>query len=90
LNPVPADLKARVLTTNIDLEEGTCSVDLLESSADYFALSLAEARLILKEVAVAAASWRTIALQVGATAREIQRMASAFEHDALHQALALP
>ena len=90
LNPVPADLKARVLTTNIDLEEGTCSVDLLESSADYFALSLAEARLILKEVAVATASWRTIALQVGATAREIQRMASAFEHDALHQALALP
>ena len=79
-----------MLTTNIDLDEGTCSVDLLESSADYFALSLAEARLILKEVAVATASRRTIALQVGATAHEIQRMASAFEHDALHQALALP
>jgi len=29
-------------------------------------------------------------LQVGATAHEIQRMASALEHDALHQALALP
>ena len=79
-----------MLTTNIDLEEGTCSVDLLESSADYFALSLAEARLILKEVAVATASRRTIALQVGATAHEIQRMASALEHDALHQALTLP
>jgi serine/threonine-protein kinase HipA len=24
LNPVPTDLKARVLTTNIDLDEGTC------------------------------------------------------------------
>lgn len=30
LNPVPTDLKARVLTTNIDLDEGTCSLDLLE------------------------------------------------------------
>ena len=32
LNPVPADVKARVLSTNIDLDEGTCSLDLLEGS----------------------------------------------------------
>ncbi len=60
LNPVPADLKARVLTTNIDPEESTCSVDLLEASAEYFALSLPEARRILKEVAVATSSWRSV------------------------------
>lgn len=90
LNPVPADLKARVLATNIDLEESTCSIDLLESSADYFALSLAEARIILKEVATATSSWRAVAREVGATAAEIHRMASAFEHDSLQQALALP
>ena len=90
LNPVPADLKARVLTTNIDLEEGTCSIDLLEASADYFALSLTEARAILKDVATATSSWRTVARQVGATAAEIHRMATAFEHDSLRQALALP
>ena len=90
LNPVPADLKARVLTTNIDLEEGTCSIDLLEASADYFALSLAEARAILKEVATATSSWRTVAREVGATAAEIHRMATAFEHGSLRQALALP
>lgn len=90
LNPVPADLKARVLSTNIDLEESTCSIDLLESSADYFALSLAEARAILKEVATATSSWRAVAREVGATAAEIHRMASAFEHDSLQQALALP
>ena len=90
LNPVPADLKARVLTTNIDLEESTCSIDLLEASADYFALSLAEARAILKEVATATSSWRTVAREVGATAAEIHRMATAFEHDSLRQALALP
>jgi serine/threonine-protein kinase HipA len=38
LNPVPTDLKARVLTTNIDLDEGTCSIDLLEAAAEYFGL----------------------------------------------------
>jgi serine/threonine-protein kinase HipA len=89
LNPVPADLKARMLTTNIDLEESTCSVDLLEASAEYFALSLPEARSILKEVAVATSSWRSVAKEVGANGKEIHRMASAFEHEALQQALAL-
>jgi serine/threonine-protein kinase HipA len=89
LNPVPADLKARVLTTNIDLEEGTCSVDLLEASAGYFALTLAEARLILGEVAKATSAWRSVAKEVGAKAKEVHRMASAFEHGNLQQALAL-
>lgn len=90
LNPVPADLKARVLTTNIDLEEGTCSIDLLEASAGFFALSLHEARKIIKEVASATSTWRNVAQKVGAAPTEIHRMASAFEHDALAQALALP
>ena len=90
LNPVPADLKARVLTTNIDPEEATCSVDLLQASAEYFALSLPEARGILKEVAVATSSWRSVAKEVGASAKEIHRMDSAFEHESLQQALALP
>jgi serine/threonine-protein kinase HipA len=89
LNPVPADLEARLLTTNIDLEESTCSVDLLEASAEYFALSLPEARSILKEVALATSSWRSVAKQVGANGKEIHRMASAFEHEALQQALVL-
>jgi serine/threonine-protein kinase HipA len=89
LNPVPADLKARLLTTHIDREESTCSVDLLEASAEYFALSLPEARSILKEVALATSSWRSVAKEVGANGKEIHRMASAFEHEALQQALVL-
>ena len=89
LNPVPADLKARLLSTNIDLEESTCSVDLLEASAEYFALSLPEARSILKEVALATSSWRSVAKEVGANGKEIHRMASAFEHEALQHALVL-
>jgi serine/threonine-protein kinase HipA len=43
LNPVLADLKARVLTTNIDLDEGTCSVDLFEAASRLFALTLTQA-----------------------------------------------
>ena len=90
LNPVPADLKARVLTTNIDLEESTGSIDLLEASAGYYALSLADARTILKEVSGATSTWRSVAKQVGASSKEIHRMSSAFEHEALKKALALP
>jgi serine/threonine-protein kinase HipA len=89
LNPVPTDVKARVLTTNIDLEEGTCSLDLLEEAAEYFGLGLVPARAILKEVATATAAWSDVARQVGARAAEITRMASAFEHDDLKRALAL-
>lgn len=90
LNPVPADLKARSLATNIDLGESTCSIGLLEASAGYYSLSLAEARPIIKEVATATSTWRTVARQVGAAPTGIHRMASAFEHEALAQALALP
>lgn len=89
LNPVPADIKARVLTTNIDLDEGTCSIDLLEASAGYFGLGLAPARAIVAEVAAATKTWRDVARQTGARAAEIDRMASAFEHDELERALRL-
>ncbi|WP_367159776.1 HipA domain-containing protein [Kozakia baliensis] len=89
LNPIPADLKARVLTKNIDLDEGTCSVDLLEAASEFFALTLPQARAVIKEVATVTATWRETAGGVGAGSAEIQRMASAFEHNDLRQALTL-
>jgi serine/threonine-protein kinase HipA len=89
LNPVPTDLKARVLTTNIDLNEGTCSIDLLEEAAEYFGLGLVAARSIIKEVSTVTSTWRKVAREVGAKSAEITRMASAFEHDDLRRALAL-
>lgn len=89
LNPVPTDLKARVLTTNIDLDEGTCSLDLLESASGFFALTLPQARMIIKDVATVTAKWRETAKAVGARSTEINRMASAFEHNDLKRALAL-
>jgi serine/threonine-protein kinase HipA len=89
LNPVPTDLKARVLATNIDLDEGTCSIDLLEAASEYFGLGLAAARGIIKEVAVVTTTWRKTAKEVGARPAEITRMATAFEHEDLKRALAL-
>ena len=83
------DLKVRVLTTNIDLDEGTCSLDLLEAASGFFALTLARARAIIREVATVTATWRDTANAAGARAAEIDRMASAFEHDDLKRALAL-
>jgi len=89
LNPAPTDLKARVLTTNIDLDEGTCSLDLLEAASGFFGLTLPQARAIIKEVATVTATWRDAAKAVGARSAEINRMASAFEHDDLRRALVL-
>ena len=71
------------------IDEGTCSLDLLENASGYFDLNLAAARSIIKEVALATSKWRTVAKKVGARSAEIDRMSSAFEHDDLQKALAL-
>ncbi len=81
LNPVPTDLKPRILSPNIDLEEATCSLDLLEGACGYFGLGLKEARMIIREVAQVTKGWRGIAVEVGAKASEMNRMATAFEHE---------
>lgn len=89
VNPTPAEMKARVLSTNIDLDEGTCSLDLLEEAAEYFTLDLRTARTIIREVAEVTATWREVANAVGAARAELDLMASAFEHDDLVRAKAL-
>jgi serine/threonine-protein kinase HipA len=83
LNPVPADIKPRVLTTAIDLEDNTASLELAMSVASYFELGAEKARTIAAEVGHATEGWRKTAARTGLTAAEIDRMASAFEHDDL-------
>lgn len=79
LNPTPTDLKTRVLTTTISLDDGTCSIDLaLEVHRD-FRLKEKRAREIIQEVGQAVQRWREVAAHVGEPASSIQRMASAFE-----------
>lgn len=87
LNPVPVDIKPRVLTTTIDLDSGTCSLDLALSVADYFGLTPNEAVTIAEQVGRAVSTWRSEASKLGLGSAEIDRMASAFEHADLNQAL---
>jgi serine/threonine-protein kinase HipA len=87
MNPVPTDIKPRVLTTAIDLENTTASLDLAFDVAEYFELQAHEARKIGAQVGQAVAKWRPEAAKLGLTKAEINRMASAFEHADLKAAL---
>ena len=87
LNPVPTDVRPRVLTTAIDLEDGTASLKLAYDVASYFELTAGQARAIAREAGKAVASWRKEAARLGLGAGEIERMASAFEHDDLKAAV---
>jgi serine/threonine-protein kinase HipA len=90
LNPVPTDIKPRVLTTAIDLDDGTASLERALEVAVYFETDAKTARAIAAEVGQAVAGWREEAARLGLTPAEIDRMASAFEHDDLHAALKHP
>ncbi len=87
LNPVPADIKPRVLTTAIDLDDPTASLGLALQVAGYFELALYEAGRIAAQVGRAVATWRKVAAKLGLTSAEIDRMASAFEHEDLKAAV---
>ncbi len=89
INPTPQDVKPRILATNIDFDDGTCSVELLRSVAEEFALKLADADILIREVAEMTKTWMNAARRRGAKEAEIQRMESAFEHEDLTAALAL-
>src|ERR1039457_337012 len=89
LNPVPTDIKPRVLSTTIDVDNGTASLNLAFEVASYFELGEAEAHRIAGQTGQAVATWRKQAAKLGITAAEIDRMASAFEHEDLKAALAL-
>jgi serine/threonine-protein kinase HipA len=89
LNPTPSDVRPRILTTNISLEEATCDISLVLSVAEYFGIASSEAKTIVGEVAAATVTWREVAATVGIPQIELRRMVSAFEHDDLAQALAL-
>jgi serine/threonine-protein kinase HipA len=87
LNPMPPDIRPRILSTAIDEEDTTASIDLALSVAPHFGLKLAEAKHHAAEVARAVSSWRHHAAQLGLSTREIDRMAGAFDHADTAQAL---
>ena len=86
LNPVPVDVKPRVLSTEIDFGNATASLDLAYRVAEYFELSMVEAKQVAREVGSSVISWRREAARIGIPSREVDRMASAFEHPDLSAA----
>lgn len=87
VNPTPEDLKPRILTTSINYDDGTCSIELARSVAQEFGLKHKDSDKIIGEVAKACKQWREIATETRAPQSEVNRMASAFEHADLQTAL---
>ena len=80
LNPTPADIRPRALSTAIDLDDPTASIELALETAEYYGLKHKDAKAIAADVGRAIAGWREKAAELGISPREIERMASAFEH----------
>ncbi len=87
LNPVPSDIKPRILSTNIDLHDGTASLKLALEVASYFDISSEKAHIIALEVGQVVTQWKKLAAKLGLSSREMSRMESSFEHQDLQQAL---
>ena len=80
INPTPIETKSRILSTAIDFDDPTASIDTALSVIDEFRIKKNRANEIIREVSAAVSQWQKIALQYGLGKREIERMASAFEH----------
>jgi len=87
INPVPVDIKPRVLSTAINEDDATASLDLAMSVAGYFELSLEDARAVARDAGRAVQEWRKIASAHGLSKATQDRMSSAFEHRDLDAAL---
>jgi serine/threonine-protein kinase HipA len=86
LNPAPTDVKPRILSTAIDVDNTSASLELAFSVADYFDLKSQEAKNIAAEVGNAVSRWREEANKLGIAENEINRMKSAFDHEDLRRA----
>lgn len=87
VNPTPIEVKARFLSTAINFEDSTASIDLALSVIDEFRIKKTRAIEIIKEVATAVQDWRSVSTHFGLSKKEIDRMASAFEHKDLDKSI---
>lgn len=88
LNPDPGPGPRR-LSTAIDYESDAARLDLLIDVAEYFRLDAAAARRTVAEVGAATSEWHSVARGAGIERAEIERMASAFEHEQVEAARVL-
>lgn len=89
LNPTPVEVKPRFLSTAIDLEDTSASIELALEVAPYFGMKEDDARTVVRDVARITRDWRHAAQRSGLSRPAMDAMASAFEHRDLDAALAL-
>lgn len=89
LNPVPAEIKPRFLSTAIgeDPNDTSASLDLAFEVAPYFDMEEDEARAVAREIADVTVHWAERARSNSIPGPEIDLMSSAFEHEDLDAAL---
>jgi serine/threonine-protein kinase HipA len=85
---MPVDVKTRHHALTLDEADDASSIETVISVSEYFGLKLAHAKQIAAEVAAAVLSWREVAEANGLTPAQIERMASAFEHEDIVKAAA--
>jgi len=76
-DPTPGD---KFLTTAIDYDDHSASVELLMEVAEHFRLSANEARAVLREVLSGTRQWRAQARALGLGSAALELMEPAFEH----------
>ena len=86
INPTPVEIKPRILTTAIDYENRTASLDLAMEIIKEFRLSKNQAFNIIRDVVSAVKQWHKVASGLGLSKKECDYMASAFEHEDMAKA----
>jgi serine/threonine-protein kinase HipA len=81
LNPVPTDVKPRVHELALTEDDDRSSLENVLAVAGSFGLSSVDARERAARIGRVTAAWRAAASRAGLTAREIDRMETAFEHE---------
>ena len=81
INPTPAEIAPRILTTLIDFYDNSASLETAMGVAQDFRLKKEEALFIIKEVSAAVKQWRVVASEFGLSKRECDRMSSAFVYE---------
>jgi serine/threonine-protein kinase HipA len=78
INPTPLEIAPHILTTSIDFNDNTASLDIAMSVAEEFRVKKEEALSIVKEVTSSVKQWRQVASKFGISKQECDRMSSAF------------
>ncbi|MBP6985538.1 MAG: type II toxin-antitoxin system HipA family toxin [Alphaproteobacteria bacterium] len=81
INPTPIEIAPHVLTTSIDFNDNTASLETAMRVAKEFRLKKEDALQIIREVTSSVKQWRQIASTFGLSKQECDRMSSAFVYE---------